>query len=496
MPLNNSVPHGDKDEEVADTRSQPTLRTRLEIASKEKLIELIERLAADSEESAARINYLTDSNNVVKTLLRRISSIRNGKRFVSYSESWDLAAEIATIASDIRADLLPLAPAKAQTLAEKLFSLDQVIFERADDSNGSIGSELRDACVLWLDAAAAKRATESNDVTPWTELLYDYYQKNGYGIREPLLKEAHRLLADEELRLLAARFERDAVELIKHTARGDEGFYRVINPASAMGLVAESLRDPSLHERSIRIYSPEPNELQSLDIAKHYLGCGDAQGALRWLQGPWQNSSEHERLRLLDRAYALIGDTAKRIEIRRNAYQQAPSVHTYRALAELLHEDDRAELRGHACAEAMTNRDVATAAELLFELNEPRLAERLIIERAAELNGGYYGSLTALVEKARAEGCFLAATLMLRALLDAILKRAYAKAYGHGARYLRNLQEIAAHIDDYQGHPTHELYEQTLRLAHGRKTRFWARLLDHNSGGGSRVQARESDENL
>jgi len=82
------------------------------------------------------------------------------------------------------------------------------------------------------------------------------------------------------------------------------------------------------------------------------------------------------------------------------------------------------------------------------------------------------------VEKARAEGCFLAATLILRALLDAILARAYAKAYGHGARYLRALQETASRIDDYHGHPTHEMYEQTLRLAHGRKTSFWARLLD------------------
>jgi hypothetical protein len=36
-------------------RAQSALRTRLELAAKEKLIEVIVRLAADSEESAARI---------------------------------------------------------------------------------------------------------------------------------------------------------------------------------------------------------------------------------------------------------------------------------------------------------------------------------------------------------------------------------------------------------------------------------------------------------
>jgi hypothetical protein len=87
------------------TDSAPSgLRARLELASREKLIEVIERLAADSAESAARINYLTDSSAAVKMLQRRISSIRSGKRFVSYGEAGDLAAEIATIAADIRAD--------------------------------------------------------------------------------------------------------------------------------------------------------------------------------------------------------------------------------------------------------------------------------------------------------------------------------------------------------------------------------------------------------
>jgi phage gp46-like protein len=62
------------------------LRARLELASREKLIEVIERLAADSAESAARINYLTDSSAAVKMLQRRISSIRSGKRFVSLVE--------------------------------------------------------------------------------------------------------------------------------------------------------------------------------------------------------------------------------------------------------------------------------------------------------------------------------------------------------------------------------------------------------------------------
>lgn len=70
----------------------------------------------------------------------------------------------------------------------------------------------------------------------------------------------------------------------------------------------------------------------------------------------------------------------------------------------------------------------------------------------------------------------MAAALIWRALLDAILARGYAKAYGHGARYLLELRDLATRIDDYRGHPSHESYESALRLGHGRKVSFWARL--------------------
>jgi len=99
------------------------------------------------------------------------------------------------------------------------------------------------------------------------------------------LEDAHRLLRDEELRALAARFEGDARRILDDHAAGEVERYRVFSSSSAMELVARALRDPKLHEQSIRVHSPEPNGLQAHDIAEHYLDCGDGAGALRWLRG-------------------------------------------------------------------------------------------------------------------------------------------------------------------------------------------------------------------
>jgi hypothetical protein len=120
--------------EPGSPAADPTLerlRPRLAAASREELVALLERLASSSEELVARIDYVTDPSAAAKALQRQISAIRAGKRFIAYGDSPEVAVEMATIAADIRTDILPRDADKATALAEKLFCLDQVIFDRA-----------------------------------------------------------------------------------------------------------------------------------------------------------------------------------------------------------------------------------------------------------------------------------------------------------------------------------------------------------------------------
>jgi hypothetical protein len=123
---------------------------------------------------------------------------------------------------------------------------------------------------------------------------------------------------------------------------------------------------------------------------------------LRWLGQPFAHNCEYQRLELLDRAYALLGDRDRQIDIRRQQYRRATGIHTYRALEEILPVAERSVFRARACQDAKSNPHVATAAELLFALEEPVLAEQLIIDRASELDGRNYVLLTSLVEAATA----------------------------------------------------------------------------------------------
>jgi hypothetical protein len=287
-------------------------------------------------------------------------------------------------------------------------------------------------------------------------------------------------LQEQELRGLAAIFEDDARRTMEAAKADKAERHQVFAASSAMGLVARALRDPILYEQSIRVHSPEPNALQANDIAEQYLFCGDGAAALRWLGAECGENAQFERLDLLDRAYELLGDRDGQIQVRRELYRRAPGIHSYRELAQILPISERSAFRVRACEDAKTSASVASAAELLFALEEPALAEQLIIDRSGELDGRNYILLTALVKRAKASGRLLAAALIGRTLIDAILARGHAKAYGHAARYLIELRAVSASIADYRGHPSHETYEGALRVAHRRKASFWTRLSFEN----------------
>ncbi len=74
----------------------------------------------------------------------------------------------------------------------------------------------------------------------------------------------------------------------------------------------------------------------------------------------------------------------------------------------------------------------------------------------------------------RARGCLRGEAAVQCALLDAILDRGYARAYGHAARYWKRLGEIDASGLDLTPLASHEEFATGIRSRHRRKRSFWA----------------------
>jgi len=96
----------------------------------------------------------------------------------------------------------------------------------------------------------------------------------------------------------------------------------------------------------------------------------------------------------------------------------------------------------------------------------------LCFERATELDGDHYEILTSAAE-ALAGKYPLAATMLLRSMIDFSLKNGRSSRYRHAARHLLDCAGLASGITDYGTFEPHDIYETRLRREHARKSSFW-----------------------
>jgi hypothetical protein len=196
---------------------------------------------------------------------------------------------------------------------------------------------------------------------------------------------------------------------------------------------------------------------------------------LAWLDGDW-GYREEDRERLLAEAYAALGDTTRLRAVRQALFDRTGTASDFEAWQQSLEPADRAHAAEVARERANILDDPITGVGLLLALNDDAAAEALLLARHATVRGEAYGGLAPLAQALEDKGRVLGAIVCCRALLVAILARAYARAYGHAAEYLHTLRRLDGQVHDYQSLPTHQAFESSIRSMHGRKVGFWKRV--------------------
>jgi len=219
--------------------------------------------------------------------------------------------------------------------------------------------------------------------------------------------------------------------------------------------------------------------VKSSEIARVYLECGDARTALSWLQqvpDDDRHHNTHDQDRLLLEIYGKIGDKDRQKEVAWRIFRHHRSA---RALSELLtvigQEQKDAVVAGEMADILGEKRFSHSNAMFLIETDHPDAAEAYLLDRSDKLDGDFYPGLLPLAEAMETSGCSLCASIIYRALLDSILRRAQSKAYDHGVSYLKKLDTLASAVVDWRGFGSHDDYMNHLRHQHARKRSFWPR---------------------
>lgn len=440
-------------EKLIDIGADRLADALLYLASRfDEVDEYVEALLLSSEEAAARFR-------------RKLAGLKRRRKFIDWRAAPDFARELEMMLAALPQTVID--PKMGLELVAEFVACDRAVFQRCDDSDGIIGDVFRyDACKLFTHYASA-----CTDKPFISDLVFRLYAHDDYGVREGLLDETVKFLPEEELHALAQRFWDQAKSELSGSFAADHWWLGV-------EALARRLGDASLFEKARLNLSSDLTSAACMDIAEVYLETGDPEMALFWMKHipPDDRFRADEQDRLLYSIHEQLGNREEMREVAWRLFRNYRSKERLSMLLRALGESERArvieaEVRKIREEEELSYRDAA----FLIELGRLDDAEDYLCRYRDQLDGDAYTSLLPLAKALEEGGHPLGATVVYRALLESILRRAQSRYYHHGVRYLKKLDALAPAVVDWRGIIPHAEYKQKLIDAHGRKRSFWSK---------------------
>lgn len=406
--------------DVAESDATVKRRLRLELAAKAAP----ERLAAE--------------------VRKRLGQIERARAFVDRRSCRGVAADLETQRRTIVDQVANIDADEALELMWRFMDLAESVHDRCDDSDGVIGGVFQMAC---RDLGPLAQAAKSDPIA-LANRAFAAINHNGYGQYDDLIEVLAPALGDEGLASLKTQvveLSRTPVEKPPEGEREVVGWgmagaiYRdEIQAGSRKSTVRLALQDIADAQGDVAAFIAQYDEAArkvpqiATEIARRLLTAGRAQEALQTLEKAERRRNgwpdfywEDARIEVLD-ALARKDDAQA---ARWSCFERTFSIEHLRAYLERLPDFEDVEAEDRALAHVLGGKDITHA--LAFLVAWPALdhAARLVTQRAAELDGDDYEVLSPAAD-ALAGKHPLAATLVLRAMIDFTLAEAARAATG------------------------------------------------------------------
>lgn len=422
-----------------------------------------------------------------KEVRKRLMTIARSRSFVDWQNRRTLIEDLEAQRRAIVNQVAKADPAEALELTWRFMALANSVFERCDDSSGTAISIFHAGCRdLGEIAQAAKVAPEI-----LAERAFNALNENDYGQYDELIRVLSPALGPTGLEKLKARF----LELSKAPPeRPNDNNRKVIGWSTGGPIYADEIANRR-REGTVRLALQEIADAQgdvdafiaqqsemartvprvAAEIALRLLEAGRAKEAWSaintvdenrpgWIPIEW----EEVRLDVME----ALGHNDEAQAFRWQCFERALNNAHLRAYLKRLPDFADVEAEERAMSYALRFPSIHQA--LAFLVSWPALdkAATLVIERFRELDGDHYEILSPAADALAAKHP-LAATLLLRTMIDFALKENRVKRYRHAARHLAECASLAAVIGDFGSFEPHERYRARLKAEHGRKTSFW-----------------------
>ena len=329
-----------------------------------------------------------------------------------------------------------------------------------------------DPGVYEIQQAAAKRLGDAASAAkPDPEALAEDALRvlliEGIG-GEPIVPALAPALGEKGLAHLKRR-------LREHDSHSRSGRQKLLWIADAEGDVDEFVRLHPPDERTRPHYAA--------DIARRLLAAGRAAEALRTLDAAKGGTDARSVMGRPDFGWAdariesldALGRHDEAQDVRWSCFDRGLSARHLRGWLKRFPGFEGMEAEERAFDHAERYHPETEVVEFLVEWPDLARASAFVLGHTNALDGDRHYTLLPVAE-ALAARFPLAATLVLRSMIDATLAKHQHQRYRAAARHLTECAGLAAGITDFRGHPDHDSYVQTLREHYGYVGSFWTRV--------------------
>lgn len=454
----------------------------------ELLIEISNGDAAAKQRLQLELAGAESPAEVAKEVRKRLTTISRSRSFVDWQNRRALVDDLETQRRAIVEQVAKADAVEALDLMWRFMALADPIFARCDDSSGTVIGIFHAAAADLAEIARAAKA----DPDKLADQVFEALTRNDYGQYDDLIGALTPALGQQGLERLKQRMIALSNEPVQRPPQKQR---RAIGYGSGGPIYEDEIAERS-RVSTVRLALMEIADVQgdvdafiaqydaqtrkvpkiAAEIARRLLVAGRAEEALRTIEaaehrrGGWPEFEwEDARIEVLDALGR--GDEAQ--AARWSCFERALSAEHLRAYLKRLPDFDDVEAEARALDHAKRYASLLQA--LAFLVSWPALdrAARLVIERAGELDGDHYEILTRAAD-ALAGKHPLAATLVLRAMIDFTLTKARSSRYRHAAQHLMECASLASSIPDFGAFETHEAYAARLKAEHGHKSGFWS----------------------
>ena len=465
----------------------------LEVLGARRLAELLIEVSSGSPATKRllRLELAGEESpgEVAREIRKRLTAIARSRSFVDWQTRRALVDDLEAQRSAIVDRVAKADAVDGLDLMWRFLALANSIFARCDDSSGAVVAIFHSACGDLAEIAKAAKA----DARTLADHAFQALTANDYGQYDDLITLLAPALGSEGLEHLKQRMIALSNEPVQEAPEGERRVsgwgsggpmyadeiaerFRVTTVRIALQEIADAQGDV---DAFIGQYDEQTRKVPKIaaEIAQRLLGAGRTEEAWQTIEATEHRRSgwdwpdfewEDARIEVLD----ALGRGNEAQAARWSCFERSLSASHLRAYLKRLPDFDDVEAEERALDHAQGYKSLLQALSFLVSWPALDRAAKLVIRRAGELDGDHYELLRPAAD-ALAGKHPLAATLVLRAMIDFTLTNSRSSRYKHAARNLMECSSLASVIGDFAAFETHDIYEARLRHEHGRKSSFW-----------------------